>query len=164
MDPLDGRLTVVSAAAGYGKTTAVRAWLGDTPARWLRGTDLADGEQVVVDGGQVTVIDDVHLAPDDLPTPKLADDARLILITRTAPPDAARPAAETGAAALLMQKSPSASPQAVKEWLWPTPTPPVGRTDSARSTRPGAASTWSTAPPPSPVTRASSARSARARG
>jgi ATP/maltotriose-dependent transcriptional regulator MalT/DNA-binding SARP family transcriptional activator len=102
MGPLDGRLTVVSAAAGYGKTTAVRAWLGDTPAQWLHGGDLVAREQVVVDGGRVTVIDDLHLAPDDLPPPKLVDDARLILVTRAAPPQSARPAVEIGPARLAL--------------------------------------------------------------
>ncbi|MEH0928426.1 BTAD domain-containing putative transcriptional regulator [Micromonospora sp. CPCC 205558] len=35
------RCTVVVAAAGYGKTFAVRAWLGDRPVRWCAGADVA---------------------------------------------------------------------------------------------------------------------------
>ncbi|MFG1838065.1 BTAD domain-containing putative transcriptional regulator [Micromonospora sp. NPDC049175] len=35
------RCTVVVAAAGYGKTVAVRGWLGDRPVRWCDGPDVA---------------------------------------------------------------------------------------------------------------------------
>ncbi|MGC4874812.1 BTAD domain-containing putative transcriptional regulator [Micromonospora sp. DT43] len=35
------RCTLVVAAAGYGKTSAVRGWLGDRPARWCDGPDVA---------------------------------------------------------------------------------------------------------------------------
>ncbi|MCF0094396.1 BTAD domain-containing putative transcriptional regulator [Micromonospora sp. MH99] len=35
------RFTLVVAAAGYGKTSAVRGWLGDLPARWRDGSDVA---------------------------------------------------------------------------------------------------------------------------
>ncbi|MCG5473018.1 winged helix-turn-helix domain-containing protein [Micromonospora sp. LAH09] len=35
------RCTVVVAAAGYGKTFAVRGWLGDRPVRWCDGPDVA---------------------------------------------------------------------------------------------------------------------------
>ncbi|MFC7616082.1 hypothetical protein ACFQV2_24020 [Actinokineospora soli] len=57
---LRGRLAVVVAAAGYGKTTAVRRWLREA------------GERAVV-------VDDVH--PDRLPDPPGAPD-RLVLISR----------------------------------------------------------------------------------
>jgi polar amino acid transport system ATP-binding protein len=61
LSPLTGRLTVVHAAAGYGKTTAVRTWLRNSPVRWIRGADLTDAEPVVAMGRQVTVVDDLHL-------------------------------------------------------------------------------------------------------
>ncbi|CCH20599.1 BTAD domain-containing putative transcriptional regulator [Micromonospora lupini] len=35
------RCTLVVGAAGYGKTSAVRGWLGDRPARWCDGPDVA---------------------------------------------------------------------------------------------------------------------------
>ncbi|MBX7267398.1 tetratricopeptide repeat protein [Micromonospora sp. Llam7] len=37
--PLNGRCTLVVAAAGYGKTSAVRSWLGDRPVRWCDGAE-----------------------------------------------------------------------------------------------------------------------------
>ncbi|WP_327034434.1 BTAD domain-containing putative transcriptional regulator [Micromonospora ureilytica] len=38
---LSRRCTLVVAAAGYGKTFAVRDWLGDRPARWCEAADVA---------------------------------------------------------------------------------------------------------------------------
>ncbi|GAA3435136.1 hypothetical protein [Kutzneria kofuensis] len=60
LDVLRGRLSVVVAAAGYGKTTAV--------ARWLRDT-----------GENVLVVDDVHR---DGPPDTAGDADRLVLISR----------------------------------------------------------------------------------
>jgi DNA-binding SARP family transcriptional activator len=88
-NPLTGRVTVVLAAAGYGKTTAVRAWLQDRPARWLSGADLADVDCIDVVEGSVTVIDDLHLAPAIPPTATLAPSGRLVLVARRPPPPAA---------------------------------------------------------------------------
>ncbi len=78
-DPLAGRVTVVLGAAGYGKTTAVRAWLGDRQANWFRGQDLA--APGFATGERITVIDDMHLAagPPAQPAPQRA---RLVLIAR----------------------------------------------------------------------------------
>jgi DNA-binding SARP family transcriptional activator len=62
-DPLAGRVTTVIAAAGYGKTTAVRTWLGDRPARWYRGGGPpSTGAPESGAAATVTVIDDAHLA------------------------------------------------------------------------------------------------------
>jgi DNA-binding SARP family transcriptional activator/Tfp pilus assembly protein PilF len=104
--PLVGRFTVVHAAAGYGKTTAVRTWLRNTPVRWLRGADLADGEPVVATGRQVTVVDDLHLAPGPVAMPTVTGDARLVVISRDPPPAALCPPdairAEIGPARLAL--------------------------------------------------------------
>jgi DNA-binding SARP family transcriptional activator len=75
-------VTVVVAAAGYGKTTAVQRWLAGTPARWFSGAgpDLgeppgdrggAEGETLVLDG-----VD--RLPPRYAPPPG----TRLVLISR----------------------------------------------------------------------------------
>ncbi|MEU4768074.1 BTAD domain-containing putative transcriptional regulator [Actinosynnema sp. NPDC023794] len=66
-DLLRGRLSVVVAAAGYGKTTAVRQWLRDT-------------------GEQALVVDDV--SADHLPSPQRRPD-RLVLLSRRPIPVAA---------------------------------------------------------------------------
>jgi ATP/maltotriose-dependent transcriptional regulator MalT len=106
LTPLASRLTVVHAAAGYGKTTAVRNWLRNSPVRWIRGADLADGEPVVATGPQVTVVDDLHLAPAGVPAPTVVGDARLVLISRDPLPAALRSSdairAEVGPARLAL--------------------------------------------------------------
>uniref|UniRef100_UPI0013C3722F tetratricopeptide repeat protein n=1 Tax=Allorhizocola rhizosphaerae TaxID=1872709 RepID=UPI0013C3722F len=103
-DPLGGRVTVVLGAAGFGKTTAVRAWLGDRQANWFRGSDLS-GLGFATDD-RFTVIDDMHLAsgPPALATPPRA---RLVLIARRPLTAAvlrwaASPPAEVGPASLAL--------------------------------------------------------------
>lgn len=90
-NPLAGRVTIVLAAAGYGKTRAVRAWLGATRATWHNGTDLTGG-MAARDGDRVTVVDDLHLASADTLAawlaPALAAGSRLILLTRSPVPRA----------------------------------------------------------------------------
>src|SRR6188474_521736 len=73
---LTARCTVVVAAAGYGKTAAVRRWLGDQPAQWCSGTvpREAQSEWVVVDDAFATAEDDLLRL--------LENDTRLILIGR----------------------------------------------------------------------------------
>ncbi|MEK8109739.1 hypothetical protein NKG94_45430 [Micromonospora sp. M12] len=39
---LSRRCTLVVGAAGYGKTVAVRGWLGDRPVRWCDAADVAE--------------------------------------------------------------------------------------------------------------------------
>lgn len=84
-NPLAGRVTIVLAAAGYGKTRAVRAWLGGTAARWHHGVDIGRGP-ARVDGGKVHVVDDLHLAPAGAFAPWLAPilaaGSRVVLVTR----------------------------------------------------------------------------------
>ncbi|OJF10212.1 tetratricopeptide repeat protein, partial [Couchioplanes caeruleus] len=90
-NPFAGRVTIVLAAAGYGKTRAVRAWLGDTAATWHSGADLA-GEAATGDGDRVTVVDDLHLASAGALAawlaPALKAGSRLILVTRSPVPGA----------------------------------------------------------------------------
>ncbi len=90
-NPLAGRITIVLAAAGYGKTRAVRAWLGSTRATWYSGADLPGGT-AARDGDRVTVVDDLHLASADalaaLLSTVLAAGSRLILLTRSPVPRA----------------------------------------------------------------------------
>jgi DNA-binding SARP family transcriptional activator len=96
---LGGDCTVIVAAAGYGKTTAVRRWLGDVPARWVAGalpTDLAD------EPGWVVVDDLPGLAGADLRAALARRGAaRLVLVFRWPPAAASRagtPAAVSRAA------------------------------------------------------------------
>ncbi|BCJ73619.1 hypothetical protein CS0771_31630 [Catellatospora sp. IY07-71] len=77
---LTGRLTVVLAAAGYGKTTAVRSWLGDAEHTWLGPSTWDDQASTA----PVVVIDDLHLAAE-LPALRPPPTARLVLLTRQPP-------------------------------------------------------------------------------
>jgi DNA-binding SARP family transcriptional activator/Tfp pilus assembly protein PilF len=77
--PLAGRVTLVRAAAGWGKTTAVRAWLTEGRVRWLRGGDLGADTTL---GAGVTVVDDLHLAPPGVELPVPGDGGRLVAIGR----------------------------------------------------------------------------------
>jgi DNA-binding SARP family transcriptional activator len=87
-DPLAARVTVVLAAAGYGKTTAVRGWLGDRAVRWLRGPECSGDPALTVADGQMVVIDDAHLIPRGPMSVALGPGARAVLITRRPlPPD-----------------------------------------------------------------------------
>src|SRR5690348_14498876 len=82
MNPLAGRITIVLAAAGYGKTCAVRAWLGATRAAWYSGADLP-GATAAPDGDRVTVVDDLQLASANALTavlPTVPARSRLILL------------------------------------------------------------------------------------
>ncbi|HEU4424718.1 MAG TPA: hypothetical protein VFR67_19510, partial [Pilimelia sp.] len=81
-DPLRGRVTVVTAAAGYGKTTAVRGWLRGRPARWLHATDVPPEDPIAAGGDSVVVVDDLHLGPAEPPAARLTGAARLVLVTR----------------------------------------------------------------------------------
>jgi DNA-binding SARP family transcriptional activator/Tfp pilus assembly protein PilF len=91
-NPLAGRVTIVLAAAGYGKTRAVRAWLGSTPNTWHRGPDIVDRLPSPT-GDRVTVVDDLHLVPADALAgwfaPVLTASSRLILVSRRPVPAAA---------------------------------------------------------------------------
>jgi len=111
LNPLVGRLTVVHAAAGYGKTTAVRSWLRNSPVRWIRGAELTLGEPVVAAGREVTVVDDLQAAPVGVPAPTVVGAARLVVISRDPLPAALRPLdairAEVGPARLAL--SPAAT-------------------------------------------------------
>ena len=107
VDPLRGRVTIVVAAAGYGKTTAVRAWLGGRPARWLHGPDLVPGEPIVAGGDDIVVVDDLHSGPPVPPPARLTGAARLVLLTRHPPTPAAlraygTPPAQLGPARLAL--------------------------------------------------------------
>jgi DNA-binding SARP family transcriptional activator len=62
-DPLAGQVTVVLAAAGYGKTTAVRGWLADRPG-----------------AAGFVVVDDAHLVPGGPPAPEPG--RKLVVVTR----------------------------------------------------------------------------------
>src|SRR4051812_7435052 len=80
-NPLAGRVTVVVAAAGYGKTRAVRAWLGAATATWHRGPEIAAPPRSVQG---ITVLDDAHLAPNAVLAAWLAAGHPVVLITRRA--------------------------------------------------------------------------------
>ncbi|GIH03754.1 hypothetical protein Rhe02_18210 [Rhizocola hellebori] len=106
-DPFAGRVTVVLGAAGYGKTTAVRAWLGDRQANWFRGQDLSG--LGFATGERITVIDDMHLANAAPPRPA-PQRSRLVLIARRPLSAAvlrwaASPPAELGPAALVLSQA-----------------------------------------------------------
>ncbi|MGW5556531.1 BTAD domain-containing putative transcriptional regulator [Micromonospora sp. NPDC003944] len=85
----------VVAAAGYGKTTALRRWFPPAAARWCRG-DEAPVRQLVADaagaGDRLIVVDDLpptsaeqlHLLLDEVG--RRADDVTVVLASRWPPP------------------------------------------------------------------------------
>ncbi|OJF11841.1 hypothetical protein BG844_24000 [Couchioplanes caeruleus subsp. caeruleus] len=81
----------MQAAAGYGKTTAVRRWLDESAARWLSGAALTTGARGTVPDGTTTIVDDVHLAQPGVLLPALGEQSRLVVIGRCPPPAAALP-------------------------------------------------------------------------
>ncbi|MEU7584719.1 BTAD domain-containing putative transcriptional regulator [Micromonospora sp. NPDC049230] len=98
--------TVVVAAAGYGKTTAVRGWLGDRPVRWCDGSDVAalataGPEWLATLGATIDLPDGAPgwLVLDDVPRlsrrrlqtlldtlERLPPQLRVVLVTRHPPP------------------------------------------------------------------------------
>jgi tetratricopeptide (TPR) repeat protein len=73
---LTARCTVIVAAAGYGKSAAVRRWLGDQPAQWCSGTVPREVQ------GAWLVVDDVFTTAEDELLRLLENDTRLVLIGR----------------------------------------------------------------------------------
>jgi DNA-binding SARP family transcriptional activator len=102
IDPLAGRVTVVLGAAGYGKTTAVRRWLGERPASWLDGAALDGVERIVIADHATTVIDDAHRLAASPLIGVVAPHARVVLIGRRPVGWAPNPRAEIGPARLAL--------------------------------------------------------------
>ncbi|MFG2051071.1 tetratricopeptide repeat protein [Micromonospora sp. NPDC048935] len=142
------RCTVVVAAAGYGKTSAVRRWLGDRQVRWCDGSDVAAlasagpqwlaalgaANELRVDAPGWLVLDDVpRLSRRQLQTlldalEQLPPQLRVVLVTRHPP---TLPHRQSG---LLAEHGPTdlrLSPDQVAAVL----TADHGRTDPTLATR-----------------------------
>lgn len=106
---LRGRLAVVTAAAGYGKTDAVRGWLRDGPATW--NPEPGEGH------GKVVVVDDAHRRLDELDPDALGQASQLVLITRRPIPPATLFRFELGAPTEVGPRSLALPPHRVARLL-----------------------------------------------
>jgi DNA-binding SARP family transcriptional activator len=131
---LDAPVTVVVAAAGYGKTTRVRGWLAGRACRWYAANELGGRTWTeLAAGASVVVVDDIRSDTDSLATlvADLPAGRRLLLIGRVPMPAVLRSARslcrsvgpdelaldEAGTAGLLRERLGEVEPELAAE-IW----------------------------------------------